>query len=358
MKEALEQGHTSGDGNFSRLCSELIEKTFAIKKVLLTPSCTAALEMAAILLDLDNNSEIICPSFTFVTTANSFVLRGASPVFVDIRPDTLNIDESKIEERISNATKAIWVVHYGGVSCDMDPILEIAARHKLIVIEDAAHGVNASYRGRHLGSIGSLGAFSFHETKNYICGEGGALLINEESYIERAEIVRQKGTNRNQFYRGETDKYTWCDLGSSYVLSDILAAFLYAQLQHLNEIQTTRDRIYNKYWELLSPLQDRGDVKLPTIPSDCKSNHHLFYVIFDSEKTRNRVMDGLKQKSILSVFHYVPLHTSPAGLRYGLNKDSLPVTEDINTRLLRLPFYNSLTDDEISFVTSSLRELM
>lgn len=357
IQEAVEQGHISGDGFFTRKCCDLMEQRFDAKKILLTPSCTDALEIAAILLDLKQGDEVILPSFAFVTTANAFVLRGAKPVFIDIRSDTLNLDETRIESRITPRTKAIIALHYAGVSCDMDTILSVANKRGIPVVEDAAQGVNARYKSRYLGTMGDLGAYSFHETKNYTCGEGGALVINRERYVERSEIVRQKGTNRNQFFRGQTDKYTWCDLGSSYVLSDVLAAFLYAQLEQLDGIAKKRKSIFDAYLDDLRPLQDSGKIRLPIIPDECESNFHLFHILLESEKERNRIMDGLKAAGILSVFHYVPLHTSPMGISFGYRQGEFPVTEDLSGRLLRLPFYNSLSDAEIHLITTTIRNL-
>lgn len=358
IQQAVEQGHISGDGFFTKKCCEFFEQQFTARKVLLTPSCTHALEIAAILLDLKPGDEVILPSFAFVTTANAFALRGAKPVFVDVRPDTFNLDETQVASKITATTKAIVTLHYAGVSCEMDPIMNIASQHGIRVVEDAAQGVNAKYKGRYLGTIGDFGAYSFHETKNYTCGEGGALVLNHAEDIERAEIVRQKGTNRNQFFRGETDKYTWCDLGSSYVLSDVLAAFLYAQLEQLNEIAVKRRLIYERYSDALTPLQEAGKIVLPIIPSHCESNFHLFHVLFESQAVRDRVMDGLKEKGILAVFHYVPLHSSPMGLKFGYRQGEFPITEDVSARLLRLPFYNTLSLSEIDFIAKSIGELL
>jgi dTDP-4-amino-4,6-dideoxygalactose transaminase len=358
IRRAIDVGQISGDGEFSRRCCALMEKRFSADTVLLTTSCTDALEIAAVLLDIAPGDEVILPSYAFVTTANAFVLRGARPVFVDIRSDTLNLDEKLVEERITGRTRAIVALHYAGVGCEMDGILATAARHGISVVEDAAQGVNALYRGRYLGTIGRLGAYSFHETKNYICGEGGAVLINDHVLVERAEIVRQKGTDRSRFLRGRTDKYTWCDIGSSHVLSDLLAAFLYAQLEQMDRIQAVRKRIFDAYRERLQPLQDAGKLRLPVIPEHCDTNYHMFYVLLPDERTRNKVIDGLRERGILAVFHYVPLHTSPMGKRYGCQEGDLPVTEDVSARLLRLPFYNSLSESDIELVTGGIRAIL
>lgn len=358
IRESVESGKVSGDGMFSRKCHEFMEKTFGVKKALLTTSCTHALEMAAFLIDLKPGDEVIVPSYTFVSTVNAFVLRGAVPVFIDIRPDTLNLDETLIPEKITRRTKAIFVMHYAGVGCKMDTIMDIAHAHNLVVVEDAAQGINAQYKNQYLGAIAPLGTYSFHETKNYICGEGGALLINEERFIERAEIIREKGTNRSKFFRGEVDKYTWVDIGSSYLPSDILAAYLYAQFEHLDEIQEKRKSIYRFYYENLKDLENEGKLRLPIIPPDCSTNYHLFYILLPTEEKRDNVMNRLKERSILSVFHYVPLHLSPMGRKFGYQEGDFPITENLSSRLLRLPFYNSLTRDELDFIISSLRSII
>ena len=352
IKEAVLSGKISGDAEFTEKCSRLLEEKFNIKKVLLTTSCTHALELASILIDLKKEDEVIVPSFTFVSTVNSFALRGAKPVFVDIRTDTKNIDENLIEEKITKRTKAIYPVHYAGIACAMDRIMDIAKRHNLYVIEDAAQGINAKYKNQFLGTIGDLGCFSFHETKNVICGEGGALVLNNEQFIQRAEIIREKGTNRSQFFRGEVDKYTWVDIGSSYLPSDVLAAFLYAQLENMDKINFARKKIFNRYMEELIDLRDK--VELPNIPRECESNYHMFYLLLESEKERDNLMMYLSEKGIRSVFHYVPLHSSPMGLKLGYSKGDLPVTEDISGRLLRLPFYNNMTEEEQAFVVSEI----
>ena len=350
IQQAIEQGHISGDGSFTIRCSELLQKRLNARTVYLTPSCTDALEMAAILLDIHPGDEVVVPSFAFVTTVNSFVLRGAKPVFVDIREDTLNIDEQKIESRLNSTTRAIVPLHYGGVACEMNEILRIGQKYNIPVIEDAAQAVGSTYHNSALGTLGRFGTYSFHETKNFTCGEGGAIVINHQNDIERAEIVRQKGTNRAQFHRGIADKYTWHDIGSSFVMSDILAAFLLAQLERMDEIIEVRKRIFNRYYEHLQPLQVSGKLKLPYCPSDCNPNYHLFHVLFEDEWTRNRVIDGLKRNGILAVFHYIPLHTSPYAERFGCKTEDLPVTDRVSRCLLRLPFYNSLSEQNIEEV--------
>ncbi len=354
IAQAVTFGNISGDGHFTKACCRLMENTFGTPKVLLTPSCTASLEMAAILCDLKPGDEVIMPSYTFVSTASAVVRMGAQPVFVDIRPDTLNIDESLIEQAITPRTKAIFVVHYAGVSCEMDRIMEIATRHNLIVVEDAAQGVNSFYRGRALGSIGHLGCYSFHETKNYICGEGGALCINDERFRERAEILRDKGTNRQRYFRGEVDKYTWVDVGSSYVPSEICSAFLYGQLELLDQIAQRRQAIYECYREQLAGLEASGGIQLPHIPEECQSNFHMFYAILPSAEQRASLLTHLKSQEIHAVFHYVPLHTSPMGSKLGYREGDLPVTEDLASRLIRLPMFYEIAAFDQHFVTSQL----
>ncbi len=354
INDSVSNQHISGDGLYTQKCSALMEQKFNAKKILLTTSCTHALELASILIDLKEGDEIIVPSYTFVSTVNAFMLRGAKPVFVDIRLDTKNIDENLIEEKITSRTKAIFPVHYAGISCDMDKINDIAKRNNLYVIEDAAQGVNAKYKNNYLGTIGTFGCYSFHETKNFMCGEGGAIIINDERFIERAEIVREKGTNRSKFFRGEIDKYTWVDIGSSYLPSDILAAFLYAQLESMDAITNTRKIIYNKYIEGFKDLEKEGRVLLPVIPENCLSNYHMFYILTEDETQRDRLINYLKKQEIVSVFHYVPLHSSPIGLNLGYSVGDLPVTEDVSKRLLRLPFYNDLTDDKQDYIISNV----
>lgn len=357
IAQAVTMGNLGGDGHFTRLCAEFMQERFGIRKVLMTPSCTAALEMAAILCDLQPGDEVIMPSYTFVSTASAFVRVGAKPVFVDIRPDTLNIDEALIEDAISERTKAICVVHYAGVACEMDRIMAIARGHGLRVIEDAAQGVNSWYAGRALGSIGDLGCYSFHETKNYICGEGGALCINDPELIQRAEIIRDKGTNRQRFFRGEVDKYTWVDVGSSYVPSEICSAFLYAQLEELERISERRSEVYQTYRRALKPLAAEGLLQLPVIPEDCDSNFHLFYAILPTCEQRDRVLADLKSNGIGAVFHYVPLHSSPKG-RQLCGAISLPLTESLSPRLLRLPFHHSLDSEAQRTVITTLYEVV
>lgn len=346
IAQAVTLGNISGDGHFTRNCCRLLEERFSVHKVLLTPSCTAALEMAAMLCGIQPGDEVILPSYTFVSTANAVVRLGARPVFVDIRPDTLNIDEDQIEAAVTPKTKAIFPVHYAGVGCEMDRILAIARRHQLKVVEDAAQAVNAFYNGRALGSLGCLGTYSFHETKNYTCGEGGALCINTPELVERAEIIRNKGTNRKQYLSGQVDKYTWVDNGSSYVPSEILSAYLYAQLEMMDAISERRRRIYQFYRHHLKRLEAEGLVRLPSIPEDCASNYHLFYILLPTMQIRNALIAHLKAQQIMAVFHYVPLHCSPMGKSFGYEEGDLPVTEDVSGRLLRLPFYYDLTPEE------------
>ena len=354
MAQAVTNGCISGDGQFTLACANLLEATFEIKKVLMTPSCTAALEMAAILCEFEPGDEVIMPSYTFVSTATAFVREGATPVFVDIRPDTLNIDEKLIEESITPRTKAIVVVHYAGVACEMDTIMRIAEKHNLIVIEDAAQGVNSFYKGRALGSIGHVGCYSFHETKNYICGEGGALCINDAEMIERAEIIRDKGTNRQRFFRGQVDKYTWVDVGSSYVPSEISCAFLFAQLELLDEIAKVRKSRYQFYQEQLENLAATANIELPQIPEACTSNFHMFYVLLESFEARCELIEQLKRNRIQAVFHYIPLHSSPASMDRGFFTRPLPVTDSVSSRLLRLPFFHDITFVEQQRVVDSL----
>lgn len=347
IAEAIESGNVAADGPFTQRCSQLLgEMLGSSAKVLMTPSGTAALEVAGLLCDLRPGDEVILPSFTFVSTAGAIVRANGKPVFIDIRPDTLNLDESLIETAITSKTKAIMLVHYGGTSCEMDRIMEIARKYDLKVIEDGAQAVNASYRGRSLGSIGDLGAFSFHHTKNVICGEGGALCVNDPDMVVRAEILREKGTNRNQFVRGEVDKYTWVDLGSSYIPSEINSAFLYAQLLKLDWITARRREVYEIYRYHLRPLEEQGIIRLPVIPESCESNYHIFYLILRDAQTREGLTAYLKQNGIEATFHYVPLHSSPMGKKFGYRTNQLPVTEDLASRLLRLPIYPDLTQDQ------------
>ncbi len=355
IAQAIANGHASGDGPFTRKCHELLESELGVPRILLTTSCTHALEMAAILLDCGPDDEVIVPSFTFVSTANAFALRGARLVFADIRPDTLNLDEGRLEPLITPRTKAIVVVHYAGVSCEMDPILAIAARHGIRVVEDNAHGLFSRYHGVYTGKFGCLAAQSFHETKNFTCGEGGALVINDPELLERALVIREKGTNRSRFFRGQVDKYTWVDLGSSYLPSDLLAAFLYAQLEARETIQQKRRRVWTRYYEGLAEWARNNDVKLPVIPPGCEQSYHMFFMLLPSAEFRNSLITHLKQQSILSVFHYTPLHSSEAGRKYAARPAHCPVTEDISERLLRLPFYNDLSEHEQDHVTESVK---
>lgn len=359
IAQSVLSGHTSGDGEFSKKCQELFEQTFLAKKTLLTTSCTSALEMTALLCELKPGDEVIVPSYTFVSTVNAFILRGVTPIFIDIRPDTKNIDENLIEQLITHKTKAIVPVHYAGVACEMDTINKIAKQNNLFVIEDAAQGVNAKYKNQYLGTLGDMGAYSFHETKNYICGEGGALVINKEEFIERAEILREKGTNRSQFFRGQVDKYTWVDVGSSYVLSDLLAAFLYAQLEYMTDINTKRKNIYLNYYNSFKPLADKGLIELPIIPEYCESNFHMFYILLKDVHQRTALIAYLKSYKIHAVFHYVPLHSSPMGEKLGCKKAGLlPVTENVSERLLRLPFYYELTELDIERVSQKITDFL
>jgi len=336
-------------------CQSLMEQRFSASKILLTNSCTSALEISAFLCDIDTESEVLLPSYTFVSTANAFLMRGAKLRFVDIREDTLNMDERLIEPLLTPASKAIVPVHYAGISCNMDEIGRIAKENQLHIIEDAAQGVNAQYKNRFLGTMGSLGTFSFHETKNFICGEGGALIINDETLIEKAEIIREKGTNRSQFFRGEIDKYTWVDVGSSYLPSDILAAFLYAQLENIDMITARRRHIYNLYVELLTPLTERGILRLPYVPYECTTNYHMFYILVENEGVQKSLLQHLKGQGIHAVFHYVPLHTSPIGQSLGYQAGMLPVTERISASLIRLPFYYELDDKTIHRITNEIK---
>ena len=354
IAQAVQNGNLAGNGPFTEKCSKWMEEQFKAKKVLLVHSCTAALEIAAILCDIKPGDEIIVPSFTFVSTANAFVLRGAKPIFVDILPDTKNMDENKIEELITAKTKAIVPVHYAGVSCEMDKIMDIAGRYNLLVVEDAAQGVCSTYKGRHLGTIGHLGCYSFHETKNFISGEGGALLINDERFIERAEIIREKGTNRSKFFQGQLDKYTWVDIGSSYVASEITAAFLCAQLEESEKITRKRHKIWNKYYKLLKPLEEKSLISIPYIPEVCYHNAHMFYIILNSFDARSKLIESLKSHGINAVFHYVPLHSSPMGKMFHDQSRLLPVTDLISKCLLRLPCFYELTMREIEFICDSI----
>ncbi len=359
IAEAVERGHLSGDGHFTRGCSAILERELGAPRVFLTTSCTHALEMCALLLRIEPGDEVICPDFAFVTTINAFVLRGARPVFVDVRPDTLNLDEKLLEERITRRTKAIIVLHYAGVGCEMDRILDIAARHGVAVVEDNAHGLFGRYRQKPLGTFGVLAAQSFHETKNLTCGEGGALVVNDRALIERAEILREKGTNRGRFFRGEVDKYTWVDLGSSYLPSEILAAFLCAQLEGKDQIQQKRERIWRRYSAGLEEWAAEHGVSLPFVPPHCEQPYHMFYVLLPDLPSRERLIRSLKERGILSVFHYLPLHDSEMGRRFGGKRGDHPVTENVSDRLLRLPMFQALSDpeqDEVIETVSSFED--
>jgi dTDP-4-amino-4,6-dideoxygalactose transaminase len=354
IAQAVQSGHISGDGVFTKKCHAWLENHLGVPKALLTSSCTHALEMAALLLDIQPGDEVIVPSFTFVSTINAFVLRGARPVFSDIRPDTLNLDERHLEHLITPRTKAILAVHYAGVGCEMDTILEIARRHGIAVVEDNAHGLFGKYRGKYLGTFGCMATQSFHETKNVICGEGGALLINDIRYNERAEILREKGTDRSRFFRGLVDKYTWVDVGSSYLPSEILSAFLYAQLEKSSWIQTRRKMVWEYYALYLQSWAEANDVRLPFIPSHCEHPYHMFYLLLPSLEQRQALIEHLKTQGMWSVFHYLPLHLSDMGQKFGGRPGDCPVTEDISDRLLRLPFYNNLSETEQNQVVEAI----
>jgi dTDP-4-amino-4,6-dideoxygalactose transaminase len=347
----------SGDGSFTAQCHLLLEQSLGIQKALLTTSCTHALEMAALLLDTGPEDEVMVPSFAFPSAANAFVLRGAKPVFVDIRADTLNIDENQIEQRITARTKAIVLVHYAGVGCEMDAITSVARQHGIAVVEDNAHGLYGRYRGRYLGTLGQLATLSFHETKNFSCGEGGALLINDAQFNQRAEILREKGTDRSRFFRGEIDKYTWVDVGSSYLPADLLAAFLRAQLEHRDQIQSMRRQIWEIYARELASWAEANGVRLPIVPAECEQTYHMFYVIMPSFESRQALISHLAGFGILAVFHYLPLHLSPMGLRFGGRQGDCPVTEDLADRLLRLPFFTGMNSSEQSQVIEAVRGL-
>ncbi len=350
IKETITDRKICGDGSFTKKCNAWFEQKTGTKKALLTTSCTHALEMAALLADIKEGDEVIMPSFTFVSTADAFVLRGAKVVFVDIRPDTMNIDETLIEAAITEKTKAIVPVHYAGVACEMDTILSIAKNHNLVVIEDAAQGVMSTYKGQALGAIGDYGCYSFHETKNYSMGEGGALLIKEAKNVERAEIIREKGTNRSKFFRGQIDKYTWVDAGSSYLPSELNAAYLYAQLEMADEINDARLDRWNQYYEELSELQ--GKIELPVVPEECKHNAHMFYIKAKDLEERTRLIDFMKENGVMGVFHYIPLHSSPAGEKFGRFHGEDVYTTKESERLVRLPMYYELTKEDVQKVTN------
>lgn len=353
--DALNKDKISGDGYYSKKACQLMQNIFSVNKILLTTSCSSALDMSGILLGLKAGDEVILPSYTFVSTANAILSRGATPVFVDIEENTLNINPMNIEKKINSRTKAIYVVHYGGISCNMRSVLEISQKYGLSVVEDAAQGVNAKYQGKYLGTMGDIGTYSFHETKNYTCGEGGALLINrDEELMKRAEIIREKGTDRSKFIRGEVDKYTWVDIGSSYLSSDILAALLYGQLERLEEIKSNRKYIFDYYYNNLKYLEKKGFLRRQAIPDDCESNYHMFFIILNSEKDKRYLMSKLHENGISVTSHYIPLHTSPMGMKLGYKEGDLPITEDLSRRLLRLPLYVGLTEEELEYIVDSI----
>lgn len=356
MQKAIENQHICGDGEFTKKCSAYLEKLTGTRKCLLTTSCTHALEMAALLCDIKEGDEVILPSYTFVSTADAFVLRGATPVFVDIRPDTMNIDETLIEAAITERTKVIAVVHYAGVACEMDTIMDIARRHHLLVVEDAAQAIMCSYKGKPLGTIGDFGCFSFHETKNFSMGEGGALLIRDDKYIEAAEILREKGTDRSKYFRGQVDKYRWMNYGSSYLPSEMNAAYLYAQLEMADKINQTRLERWKQYYELLSPLQEAGKIELPMIPEGCVQSGHMFYIKTKDQEERARLIAFMKENDILTVFHYVPLHSAPAGLKFGRFHGEDIYTTKESERLLRLPMFYQLTSKQVELIAGKVKE--
>jgi dTDP-4-amino-4,6-dideoxygalactose transaminase len=354
ISQAHHAGQLAGDGNYTKKCHQWLENQTSCHKALLTHSCTAALEMSAILADLEPGDEVIMPSYTFVSSANAFVLRGAVPVFVDIRSDTLNLDETLVESAITARTRAIVPVHYAGVGCEMDTLQQIAKKHQLLLIEDAAQGLMASYKHKPLGSFGDFGCFSFHETKNIIAGEGGALIVNNPRFIQQAEIIREKGTNRSQFFRGQVDKYTWIEKGSSYLPGELIAAFLYAQFEEATQIIKTRLKVWDLYHQLLAPLAQAGKLRRPIIPTDCQHNGHMYYIVLDDLSTRTNLIHYLKQHNINAVFHYVPLHSSPAGQRYGRFAADLINTDYLSDRLLRLPLFPTLTCEQVEFVVAKI----
>jgi len=356
IAQSVLNGKTSGDGVFSQRCSEFMQNRYKIKKVLLTTSGSTALDISAILINIQPGDEVILPSFTFVSTANSFLLRGAKLKFVDIRKDTLNIDENKIKEAITPRTKAIVVVHYAGVPCKMDEIMKIAKKNNIFVIEDAAQGIESRYKEKYLGTIGDIGCYSFHETKNINCGEGGSILINREDFIERAAIIREKGTNRNKFFKGEIDKYTWVDVGSSYLLSDILSAYLYAQLEYIEIITEYRTRLWKYYHDNLDDLEKKGFIRRPIILNSCTHNGHLFYILIKENKERDHLLNYLKKRGILAVFHYLPLHLSPMGKKMGYKNGQLPVTEEVSSSLVRLPLFYGLSITEQDIILDNLKD--
>jgi dTDP-4-amino-4,6-dideoxygalactose transaminase len=354
MQEAVRRRKLSGDGYFTKLCQDWLQQEIGSKKVLLTTSCTAALEMSAILLDIQAEDEVIVPAFNFVSGANAFVLRGAKPVFVDIRQDTLNIDEAGVEALITSRTKAIVLVHYAGVGCAMEPLLAISRKYGIPLIEDNAHGLMGKYNGRSLGSFGAFATQTFHDTKNVICGEGGALVINDPQFIERAEILWEKGTNRKKFLAGLVDKYTWVDIGSSFLLSDLLAAFLFGQLEQAAQIQSLRHQVWQRYYDELEALAGKLGISLPQVPAACQHAAHLFYILLPSRSIRDQLIGFLRSNGVQSAFHYLPLHLSPMGQRFSYQEGDFPLTEEISGRLLRLPFHNRLTREEQNRVISTL----
>lgn len=356
IAQAHTYGHLSGDGSFTKKCHSWLEERTGTGCALLTHSCTAALEMAALLADVQAGDEVIMPSYTFVSTANAFVMRGAVPVFVDIRADTMNIDETKIEAAITSRTRVILPVHYAGVACEMDTIMDIANRHKLLVIEDAAQGIMSTYKGRALGSIGHMGAYSFHETKNIIAGEGGALLVNDPLFADRAEIIREKGTNRSKFFRGQVDKYTWVDIGSSYLPGEVIAAFLWAQMEEADAITRQRLSIWQQYHEALAPMEAQGWLRRPVVPADVVQNAHMYYVLIESQSRRTEVIARMKEKGVNAVFHYVPLHSAPAGLKFSRSHGAMSNTNTLSDRLLRLPLWIGVdTDTVVAALTEALK---
>lgn len=358
IRQAIESAHISGDGTFTKKCHALLENQLGVSKALLTTSCTHALEMSAILLDIQPGDEVIFPDFTFVSTVNAFVLRGARPVFLDIRPDTLNLDESRLEAALTPRTKAIVVVHYAGVGCEMDTIMEIAGNENIPVVEDNAHGLFGRYKGKYLGTFGSMATQSFHETKNFTSGEGGALLINDPAFVERAEIIREKGTNRSRFFRGQVDKYTWMDIGSSYLPSEILAAFLFAQLEQREKIQSQRKQVWEIYYAGLKDWASAHGVQLPYIPEHCEQPYHMFYMLMPDLDLRQKMIAFLHERGIISVFHYLPLHLSEMGGKFGGRQGDCPVTEQVSDQLIRLPFHNSLTSSDVELVIENIREFV
>lgn len=356
IQQALEKRHLSGDGQFTRACSALLESSVGVNRALLTTSCTHALEMAAILLDIHPGDEVIVPAFTFVSTVNAFVLRGAKPVFADIRPDTLNLDENLLESLVTPATRAIVPVHYAGVGCEMDAILSLAARYHLHVVEDNAHGLYGSYRGRLLGTFGCMATQSFHETKNFTCGEGGALLLNDASLVEKAEIIREKGTNRSRFFRGQVDKYTWVDIGSSFLPSELLAAMLLAQLEAREDIQSRREAIWQFYDTSLADWSVLNQVRRPYVPEHTRQSYHMYYLLMPTLASRTAFIQHLKERGIMAVFHYLPLNTSPMGIAHGGHTGSCPVTERVSDQLVRLPFYSGMAPEERDRVVEAILE--